>query len=429
MASQPGQPGLKAIQSRANHRPVFILPTLGTRLFTTVFNDNRQYSYFLYFQEEATVQMSNHFDQDLFSHVIVQASWNEPCLCQLAAALGALSKAGNSSTSNVPKRTPDPHWEYALEQYGQALKSVQSRISGDGHRDSTRIALIAALLVYVFENLYGDLDLAVKHLENALELMRTQLARASRRYRHSKNSSPTSNLDDDLVAAFFRLDGGLTSRNDIYKFENINSGLGIKYLENVYEIPKKFNSISEARNHLENIQFPVAPYLSHDVSRIYTSPSPPEISDNARHMYTNMSSHFRQWELAFAPLYTESRTPGSKISIAAATLRVRSLSTELVSQRLCAKAPASHQLLNTISREMVDLSKFVVADPSFRKSFVLDCGIVPGMSIVIAACMDMSMRKEALEILKDVVPRREGVWDSMSAVKNGEICLQMSGNS
>jgi hypothetical protein len=98
-----------------------------------------------------------------------------------------------------------------------ALKSVQATISTNKFRDTTRVALIASLLIYCFESLYGDLDLALRHLESALQLMQTQLARASRRYAHSKNSSPTPNLDDDLVAAFFRLDSGLLSRDDIFK--------------------------------------------------------------------------------------------------------------------------------------------------------------------------------------------------------------------
>jgi hypothetical protein len=51
---------------------------------------------------------------------------------------------------------------------------------------------------------------------------------------------------------------------------------------------------------------------------------------------------------------------------------------------------------------------------------------VPGLSIVIAACNDMSIRKEALQVLKDIVPRREGAWDSSTAVKFGERCLRTS---
>ena len=125
------------------------------------------------------------------------------------------------------------------------------------------------------------------------------------------------------------------------------------------------------------------------------------------------------------PLYTEIITLHTSDSIAATTLRVRALSTELASQRVCATEPSSSHLLNTMSHELVDLSKRVAADPSFVKSFVWDCGIVPGLSIVMASCTDMCIQKEALQLLKQIVPRREGVWDSLTAVKFGERCLQL----
>ena len=154
---------------------------------------------------------------------------------------------------------------------------------------------------------------------------------------------------------------------------------------------------------------------------------PRDIDEKARDIYTIMSSQLRHWRVAFAPLYAETFTPkGKKDAIAAATLRVRALSTELASQRVCARDQSSFCFSNIESREIVDLSIFIATDPSFLKSFVLDCGIVPGLSIVIAACIDTSIQKEALQVLKDIVPRREGVWDSLTAVKFGERCLWMS---
>ena len=282
--------------------------------------------------------------------------------------------------------------------------------------------MIASLLIYSFENLYGELDFALGHLEGALQLMRKQLAHATRHYKHSENRSPTSALDDDLVAAFFRLDCGLLSRDAISYAENIGSRLVINYLE-IIEVPEKFNTLSEARNFLENIQFPTIPSLSRDlVARINKSLSPGNMDEKAGDMYTTMSSQLRQWDVAFAPLYAETLTPSSKDFVGATTLRARALSTELASQRVCALELDS-SYFNQKSREIVDLSRIVADDPSFLKSFVWDCGIIPSLSIVLACCLDRSIRKEALQLLKQSIPRREGVWDSLTAAKFGEeIC-------
>jgi hypothetical protein len=289
--------------------------------------------------------------------------------------------------------------------------------------------LIASLLIYGFENLYGDLPLALKHLESALQLMKTQLLHTAREYKHSNNSSPTSDLDDDLVAAFFRLDSGLSARDDICDAESIGSRLGVNYLDNTFEIPERFTNISEARNYLESIQFPVTPNLAKDLALagLSGSNSAAPIDEGARDMYTTMSSQLHQWHMSFDKLYIRSDSPNGKNSVAAATLRVRALSTEIASERVCAMNPESSDSLRSKCRELVDLSMFVTNDPKFLKSFVWDCGIVPGLSIVIAACFEMSIRKEALGILRGIVPRREGVWDSVTAVDFGERCLGVSG--
>jgi hypothetical protein len=419
---------LREIFPRKNNHQAFISPSLGKLPFTAVFHDNREYSYFLHFQEKAALDIAGAFDRSLWSHVIIQASWNEQSLSRLIASLGALHKAKGAKASNLSKEETDPHQQYALQQYGRALKSVQARISANQYRDTTRIALIASILIYGFENLYGDLDFALGHLEGALQLMHKQLARATRHYKHSENKSPTSTLDDELVAAFFRLDCGLLSRDAMSCAETIGSRLGINYLESICEVPEKFNTVSEARNFLENIQFPTIPTLSCDlvlVLQMKRSPLPGDFDEKTRDMYTTMSSQLHRWNIAFKPLHAEILTPNSENFVAAATLRVRALSTEIALQRVCATELGSSYLLNTKSHELVNLSKLVAADPRFLKSFVWDCGIIPGLSIVIAACLDMSIRKEALQLLKQIIPRREGVWDSLTAVKFGERILQI----
>jgi hypothetical protein len=158
--------------------------------------ENTRTSY--YFQEEAAPNISSYFDRSLFNHVIIQSSWNEPSLCQLVASLGALYKAGSPKKTNLPKEETDPHRQYAFQKYGRALKSIQARISADQYRDATRVALIALLLLYCFESLYEDIDSARNHIESALQLMKTQLVRARRRYEHSNNSSPTPNWTTTL---------------------------------------------------------------------------------------------------------------------------------------------------------------------------------------------------------------------------------------
>lgn len=421
---------LKRILPQTTHSLKFLLPSVGNP-FTAVFEDNREYSYFLYFQEEAAIDVSGPFDRGLWNHVIIQASWNEPSLSGLVASLGALYKAGCSKSVTLSKGEKNPHQQYAFQQYGQALKNIKMRVSANQNDDTIRIALIASLLIYCFENFYGELDAALEHLEGALRLMHKQLTQCRRRYKHSENSSPTSALDDDLVAAFFRLDSGLLSRDSISRAEMNGSRLGMNYLEEICEVPERFNTISEARSYLENIQFPTIPSMSRDLLLQISKPSLPiQIDENARHVYTTLLSQTHRWNEAFAPFFAETCNEDSKRNFfAAATLRVRALSTELGAKRLCAKDLSFSDLFNPESREIIDLSKLIAADPSFRKSFVWDCGIIPGLSLVVTACLDRSIRVEALQVLKQLGSRREGTWDCLTAVQFGERCLQMTGDN
>jgi hypothetical protein len=391
------------------------------------FQDNREYSSFQYFLQNAALDISNHFDRGLFSHVIIQASWNEPCLCQLIASVGALYRADAPKLADQSINNTDTHRQYAFYKYGQALKRVQTRISVDQCPDTTRVALIASLLIYCFENINGDINSALRHLESALKLMQRQLAQSGGLYKHSKNSAPTPHLDDDLVGAFFRLDSGILSRDNISEAGNIGSRLGIHFLEDICEVPEIFYSMAEARNNLESIQFPTIPSLAKDLMQTNEPPLFKEIDDKLRGRYMILSSQLHQWNVAFRPLYSKTLTPeGKKDFVSAATLRVRALSTELAVRRVCAGEQRDLHALDIESRETIDLSRLVASDPGFLKSFVWDCGIVPGLSIVIASCIKTSIREEALQVLKDIVPRREGAWDSLTAVKFGEYCLQMS---
>ena len=94
---------------------------------------------------------------------MTQACDNES-IRELVIAVAALSIAGKSR--NNPKLAKVSCWtsiskygtnadlEYALTQYGKALNRIQEMVSTG--QDSIRIALIAALLIFVFESLHGD---------------------------------------------------------------------------------------------------------------------------------------------------------------------------------------------------------------------------------------------------------------------------------
>jgi hypothetical protein len=69
---------------------------------------------------------------------------------------------------------------------------------------------------------------------------------------------------------------------------------------------------------------------------------------------------------------------------------------------------------------ILDFSRRLVAHPGFSKGFVFDIGIISSLSLVVTLCPDRMLRKEAVEVLKSMRPRREGVWDSRVCAEAGE---------
>lgn len=79
----------------------------------------------------------------------------------------------------------------------------------------------------------------------------------------------------------------------------------------------------------------------------------------------------------------------------------------------------SYMCANTI----VALSRRLVEHPNFVRGFVFDIGIIPALVIILMLCPDRALKKETNSILRDMVPRREGVWDSRIAAEAGERIL------
>lgn len=401
--------------------------------FTTFFQDGREYMYFLNFQEEASLELAGPYDACLWNRVVLQACQSEPSLCRLTAAIGALSHACRLRALSYYEEEAYSHEKYALREYGRALKGIQDMISDPRRRDITRVALIASLLIFCFESLHGDYDTAIMHMESALHLMNKQLQQVGgRRYKHLQNLSPTPDLDDDLVTAFVRMDSHLLSVTDNSKTKCMGSEvvrtsiLEINYSEEPYKVPYRFKTINEARSYLEYVQFRALPSLAHEFG-VQITENPDTINPFALDLCKSHSEQFKEWRSAFAPLYAEAcKTRQGKEFGAAATLRISGLSTEIAAQRIAVRGGNTSGLFEDESREIIDLSRLIIADPSFRRSFVFDCGIVPGLFIVTVICDNLEIKKEALHVLRGTIPRREGAWDSRMLTVVAEQVVQMA---
>jgi hypothetical protein len=185
-----------------------------------------------------------------------------------------------------------------------------------------------------------------------------------------------------------------------------------------------------------------------------------------------ISQRLALWHDAFSPLLNFAMTPaGEQMFIAAAILHIQALSAELIltgfftpsfstqrsssfsnfhSSSFTELEPLSHSVSGSLSvpptvpshkrasshvspqpakenvrlfptvHAILDFSRRLVAHPGFSKGFVFDTGIISSLSLVVMLCPDRRLRKKAVEVLKAMRPRREGVWDSRVCAEAGE---------
>ena len=400
-------------------------PQLRYQPLAPLFKNDLDYQYFTHFRNHTSGIMSGGFDSSLWDRVVLQACDAEPCLRSLTISLGALNMMNPGDSASL-------HWTYARTQYGKALKAVRESLGSRSASDAARIALVAALLIFCFEHQFGDSALALAHIESALALLRKRLP-ATRRlsYGHLRKISPTADLEFDLVAVFARLDNFILAR-----YENIGPTrtyiLDMSFYPNEFDVPEAFSDMTTARNYLEHFQFRALRNVPHDFL-IATLKTPQTISEffNGQNLlpfasFQYLSAQLGEWNKAFRPLFERSRTPeGSKDFLPATILRVQSVSVDCIIRvthvldSACADQDLSRQI-----RELIFLCQRAIAHPDFQRTFVFEVGILPSLGLAMMVSHERSFVEEIVSIARNMIPRRECIWNSSTMVEMGEWILK-----
>jgi hypothetical protein len=391
------------------------------------FRNEQDYLYFRYFQDETTKNLGGFFEDKLWLQIIPQACHNELVLRDLTISISALILANNSPEAG------GRHREYAYKRYATSIRHIQNALNTRHERDAIRIALISSILICCFENFQGDHDIAVKHMESSLKLMRKRFLTGKKHtFSLIRQQSDTPHMEHDLLSAFIRIDNSLMSRPGVDLVSRV-SMLDIQYGSEDLAIPSKFNNIREARNYLEHLQYTAMPVLSSfaeapitlsdsDCSNDHAGPSD---DDSIRQ---TVSSQLESWHIAFKPLIdyevAQCTAPNSLSSAKARLLHTHALATGIALHRdnlMSSPEPAE----DFVSKcwEIITLCMLVINYPEFIRGFVWDCGVVTPLFMVIASCDDREVRKEAIKIVRSTIPRREFLWDAAAVADFGDVLL------
>jgi hypothetical protein len=288
------------------------------------FRSPEEYQYILHFREQSVFDLAGSMPTRLWNIVLLRASNDELALRSLTMAIAAICKAQDAVDGTL-------HYQFALRQYGKALREIQTIISARQDTDAVRISLIASVLIFCFQSLNGDREQAVEHVKMALGLMHQRFHTQNQHYSHLRRESSISELDDEIVEVFIRLDATVWSRGGE---KTQKSTLEIRFEDDQFKMPTTFQDVSEGQRHLRGLQHHAMPYLAKmtDVFMYQKSFT----SDVPRAEYEEFSSKMQEWTWAFAPVLARAlKGDRDETFIAAATLRSFALSNYLCVQRVC----------------------------------------------------------------------------------------------
>jgi len=412
-----GTPSPRALQPKQSVEHARSVSPRSLSPFPNAFSNEEEALYFTHFRLETSRQLSWYVEDGFWSHKIPQVCFEELSLRSLAVAIAALSKSQNGDEMAAT------HRDFALQQYGMALKEAHTAINSRGEPDATRIALISSLLIYCFENLQGDCTQAGRHMEAALKLVQKKLVSRSFSFWSVRDNSAHSTLDQQLLLIFMRIDNGFQFRDVDEGQEPSTTLLLPNYLSEGFKIPSRFTGFVEARNYLEEFQHSMLlPILRREDTHAPPFQSDAERASTGR----KLQQHLQEWNDAFAPLLAA--VDGGHLAIAA-TLQALALATSIGIQTLCTPPELLFSVLEPFiaeTEQIVRLCKSVILHPSFQKSFVFDCGVIRTLWMVIKSGTRRDIREEAVRLCWAAVGRREMVFEADAEIvaRYGEAVLE-----
>lgn len=416
------------------------------------FQTQKERNYFRLFQDEVALELASGFDSIVWNRIVLQACEN-PSIRQLTTATAALKQAGRASGC-VRSPGAKPHLEYALQEYGRALKGLQRMYGPISSRQSTanlRLSLIAALLIFCFENMLGNIPQAFMHVKSVVELIPHNLMSDSKAIRNPflmRGLIPSSIpevLEDEILGQFVSLDRpgvGLICPSIQNKIS-----LSRFHLQD-RQMPSVFRTITEARNFYELLRYRMpalgVEHLSRKSSPILTGTHAAALMTKkvftgaACHEYApKLMDQLELWQQAFKLLLEYSRTvEGQAILLPAKILCVQVLSLDISLGGFSTDSPSRNSDFDfdhkkiprstfIVTRKIFDIVREVINHPRFSKSFVFDIGIVPPLWITAIVSPYREMQHEALGFLKEIIPRVECIWDSKAVSKAAEAYLNL----
>jgi hypothetical protein len=202
---------------------------------------------FRIYLEETARQINGPFPNPLWGKLIPQISEMEQFVRDAIIAIGAL---GKHSKSRLQRKVSSPSfqghdYQYALKFYEKSLRGMRDAIARGKH--DLRNALIACLLVFIFEGMLGNQAAAAVHAESGLNLLfQSAVGDNPGKSWQGEKASRHQHFDEDILMAFGNLDLQVLLFID-RRSREIHEQMKIFQTKRIGILPADFKDLHEAQ--------------------------------------------------------------------------------------------------------------------------------------------------------------------------------------
>ncbi|KAI0376050.1 hypothetical protein F5Y04DRAFT_226130 [Hypomontagnella monticulosa] len=422
------------------HSPIYI--PQGLRCPHTLYSaGSEEYSAINYFATKTLPQL-NGFRLFLpWVNTLVFFSHTIPCVYNAAVALGSLHWAyvsrGMTEVGDCKPCCYDGQEtkRFALNHYNLAIRQL---LSSSSRSRSTSGDIFPTLLVcylfICFENLAGNYEQASRHLRGGVALLNETRISMSVAGGVSSSSSDSRELIEQITENFRHLDMQAATFLLDWSPQILPGDINTRVHVPCYFGPVhlRFSSLNQAADQMEYLIQTIMGLRQWEGRFLLANRRGPAevgvVFDEFLNWQKEVVNQLEQWWGAFSVLLQQldrQLCPSDRrltqmlrfhYITTSTFLSVSTSATEMDYDKVLPRFRAAVKLASTlVLRPAVAHGSVAVTASNAEPSFTLEIGIIAALFLIGTKCRDPIVRRELISILE--VPRREGVWDSISAGK------------
>ncbi|KAI1775367.1 hypothetical protein F4818DRAFT_416411 [Hypoxylon cercidicola] len=424
----------------SQHRPRYIVSSLGCPLRLPS-AEAEEYSALSFFDVKTLPGLNGCRKSPSWTRTLAYFANTVSCVHHAAVAVGALHRAYISPKGTGALNGRDRGGNvsnFALQHYNLAISHLlkSSGRSNNAPRDAA-VTLLVCYLFTCFDNLAGNHTQAFGHLRSGITLLNESWQELKKTRQETQLSSDDQALLKEITEQFRHLDAQAAS---------FLLGWSVKIEDEANEIKKpqcrigpvdiRLSSLSEAAGQLAGL-IPKVTELRHweieTISKNHVGTKEDATDVAALRQFLRRQAELvcqlEEWYIAFSMLLPSdpekmcgwdghlARMLQLHYMITSALLNVPAGLGEMACDGSLPKFKKIVALASTIADKCSAVLESCVQKESNREpSFTPEMVLIPVLYLIGTKCRDPLLRREIISILRRN-PRREGVWDSLTAAR------------